>query len=126
MENIVQESQDKLEQGNRTNQQKMTQQKDDRNNNSDIIPVKPNSNIMHLNEVMIGVAGWGKDRACQENTTNLQEGVTKGGNLPHDGHEREYIDQNPDLRAKTSRKKQQRDGKQKMLKIYKDRNYGHS
>lgn len=57
VENIVQESQDKLEQGNMTNQQKMTQQKDDRNNNSDIIPVKPNSNIMHLNEVMIGVAG---------------------------------------------------------------------
>lgn len=30
---------------------------------------------------------------CNENSSNMQEGVTKEGNLPHDGHEEEIIDQ---------------------------------
>ena len=58
---------------------------------------------MQLNEIMMDVEDGGKEGECQENTTNLQEEVTKGGNLSHDGHVKEYSDQNPDHRDKTSR-----------------------
>lgn len=42
---------------------------------------------------------------CQENITNMLEGVTKGANLPFDGHEEEDTYKNSDLRDQNSRKK---------------------
>ncbi|KAH0672721.1 hypothetical protein KY284_023808 [Solanum tuberosum] len=41
----------------------------------------------------------GMDAGCQEKTTNLQEGATKGGNLTHVLHERAHNDLKSDLKA---------------------------
>lgn len=40
--------------------------------------------------------------------------MTKGRNLSHDGHERQYNYTKPNLRDKTSKKKQEKEGKHNM------------
>lgn len=59
------------------------------------------------------VAYGGMDGGCQDNTPNIQEGVTKGGNLPNDRHEEEYTDQISDWRDQSKRKNQQREKTQR-------------
>lgn len=53
------------------------------------------------------VADGGIERGCQENNSNMQKGVTKGDNLPHDGHEEEYTNKISNCRNHSNRKKQQ-------------------
>ena len=59
---------------------------------------------MQLNDIMMDVEEGGKEGECQENTTNLQEEVTNGGNLSNDGHANDCSYQNLYLRDQTSRK----------------------
>ncbi|KAH0717174.1 hypothetical protein KY285_013205 [Solanum tuberosum] len=51
-----------------------------------------------LSDVADEVEG-GMDGGCQEKPTNLQEGVSKGGNLTHVLHEVAHTDYRPDLRT---------------------------
>uniref|UniRef100_M1DBI7 Uncharacterized protein n=1 Tax=Solanum tuberosum TaxID=4113 RepID=M1DBI7_SOLTU len=51
-----------------------------------------------LSDVADDVEG-GMDGGCQEKPTNLQEGVSKGGNLTHVLHEVAHTDHRPDLRT---------------------------
>ena len=53
-----------------------------------------NDDVGHSDE-----GSGGMDGGCQEITSNLQEGVTKGGNLPHVLHEGLDLDLRTDLRA---------------------------
>ncbi|XP_015158404.1 uncharacterized protein [Solanum tuberosum] len=49
----------------------------------------------------------GMDRGCQERQTNMQEGVSKGGNLSHVLHEGTHIDHSSDLRTSATTTGQQ-------------------
>ncbi|KAK4731481.1 hypothetical protein R3W88_024469 [Solanum pinnatisectum] len=67
------------------------------------IPIIPNTiSPDYVTEVEGGMEG-----GCQENHINLQEGVSKGGNLTHVLHEDIELDQNSDLRAPTTTQDQQ-------------------
>lgn len=70
-----------------------------------MIAEKPNLNRLQLNEIMMDVGDGGMQGVCQETTT-------------HAGHEKEYNDKKSYLRDKNSRKKQQKEGKQKMQEMY--------
>ncbi|KAG5631446.1 hypothetical protein H5410_003163 [Solanum commersonii] len=50
-----------------------------------VLPIPTGPNNSHLDDV-VEVEG-GMDRGCQEKQTNMQEGVSKGGNLTHVMHE---------------------------------------
>ena len=43
-------------------------------------------------------------RGCQENITNMQEGITIRGDLPHDGHEEKTLRKTLTLGTKIARK----------------------
>ncbi|KAH0682710.1 hypothetical protein KY290_021307 [Solanum tuberosum] len=53
-------------------------------------PVPQNPLVNCLDEA--GEVIGGLEGGCQENTTNLQDGVSKGGNISHAGHENTQID----------------------------------
>ncbi|KAH0654383.1 hypothetical protein KY289_032061 [Solanum tuberosum] len=55
---------------------------------------EPSANVVIADE-----AAGGLDGGCKEKPTNLQEGVTKGGSLPHVLHEEIHLDHRTDFRA---------------------------
>lgn len=63
---------------------------------------RPNISILETSEVEGGI-----DRGCQENHTNLQDGITKRGSLPHVLHVGVKTDLKIDLRASVNTKRQQ-------------------
>ncbi|KAH0736057.1 hypothetical protein KY285_011764 [Solanum tuberosum] len=67
------------------------------------IPIHPNNLHLDGNDEADG----GMDGGCQEIHTNMQEGVSKGGILPHVLHEGTHIDHNSDLRTPATTKGQQ-------------------
>ncbi|KAK4733765.1 hypothetical protein R3W88_008026 [Solanum pinnatisectum] len=74
----------------------------DANNNTGIDSMLPTPETLNINSTEIvhnnEANGW-MEGGSQENHTNLQEGVSKGGYLPHVLHEGNHFDFNPDLRA---------------------------
>ncbi|KAG5568244.1 hypothetical protein H5410_064739 [Solanum commersonii] len=74
-------------------------------------PTNPNSNYCDdASEVEGGMEG-----GCQEKQTNMQEGVSKGGNLSYAMHERTYTDYNTDYRTPTTTRQQQSTNQQQAL-----------
>ncbi|KAH0672773.1 hypothetical protein KY284_023860 [Solanum tuberosum] len=62
------------------------------------VPINQQSNEQEGQNRKTTVKG-GMDGGCQEKPTNLQEGVSKGGNLTHVLHEVAHTDHRPDLRT---------------------------
>ncbi|KAH0712245.1 hypothetical protein KY289_008204 [Solanum tuberosum] len=72
------------------------------------IPTPPNNVSIDCNDEVEG----GLDGGCQEKHSNLQEGVSKGGNLTHVLHEGVHTDHSPDLRASATTTEQQHNTQQ--------------
>ena len=68
-------------------------------------PITINIDVGHTEEV-----SGGMDEGCQEIATNVQDGATKGGNLPHVMHDGLDFDPRTDHRApnKVQNKQKQR------------------
>ncbi|KAG5599229.1 hypothetical protein H5410_030599 [Solanum commersonii] len=72
------------------------------------IPAHPNNVSIDCNDEVEG----GMDGGSQEKHSNLQEGVSKGGNLTHVLHEGVHTDHSPDLRASATTTEQQHNTQQ--------------
>uniref|UniRef100_M1DDB9 Glycosyltransferase PglE n=2 Tax=Solanum tuberosum TaxID=4113 RepID=M1DDB9_SOLTU len=77
-----------------------------------MLPTPTDPNNSHLDNV-VEVEG-GMDEGCQEKQTNLQEGVSKGGNLTHVMHEGFHIDHRNDLRTPATTSQQQSPNQQQV------------
>ncbi|KAG5631445.1 hypothetical protein H5410_003162 [Solanum commersonii] len=77
-----------------------------------VLPIPTGPNNSHLDDV-VEVEG-GMDRGCQEKQTNMQEGVSKGGNLTHVMHEGFHIDHRADSRTPTTTGQQQSPNQQQV------------
>ncbi|KAH0765011.1 hypothetical protein KY285_000882 [Solanum tuberosum] len=81
------------------NQQSKEQERQNRKTTCiDSVLPKSQNPFSNLSDIADEVEG-GMDGGCQEKPTNLQEGVTKGGNLTHVLHEVAHTYQRPDLRT---------------------------
>ncbi|KAG5580305.1 hypothetical protein H5410_050932 [Solanum commersonii] len=72
------------------------------------IPTPPNNVSIECNDEVEG----GMDGGSQEKHSNMQEGVSKGGNLTHVLHEGVHTDHSPDLRASATTTEQQHNTQQ--------------
>lgn len=90
--NSSQGNQNKEHVGSRPDHQQLHQQKKGKNNNWGIIAENPLISELNIPISRLVVADGGMKGGCNENSSNMQEGVTKEGNLSHDGHEKEIID----------------------------------
>ncbi|KAH0765154.1 hypothetical protein KY285_001025 [Solanum tuberosum] len=64
-----------------------------------VLPIsQPSFTEPSANVVIADEAARGLDGGCKEKPTNLQEGVTKGGSLPHVLHEEIHLDHRTDFR----------------------------
>ncbi|XP_069146548.1 uncharacterized protein [Solanum lycopersicum] len=63
------------------------------------LPIPKAPNIFNVDAGLTDEVVGGMDGGCQEIATNMQEGDTKGGNLPHVMHEGLVSDPRTDLRA---------------------------
>ncbi|KAH0695794.1 hypothetical protein KY289_013276 [Solanum tuberosum] len=70
-----------------------------------MLPIPTNLNSSYLYGVV--EAEGGMDGGCQEKQTNKQEGVSKGGNLPHVMHEGTHTDHSSDSRTSATTTGQQ-------------------
>lgn len=66
---------------------------------------------IHVSKLVVDDGGIGGE--CHENNSNMQEGVTKEGNLPHEGHAVEYSVQTCDCIDHNNNKKQQKENTQR-------------
>lgn len=95
-------------------QQGRSNKDNEKNRNSVITTITPNSNKLYMNDLMTGVTKEGKNGECQGNLTNLKKWVTNEGILPYIFHEGTKTDQNHDLRAYDNTKTHQQNGNQQL------------
>ncbi|XP_069146186.1 transcription activator MSS11-like [Solanum lycopersicum] len=73
------------------------------------LPIPKAPNFLNVDAGLTDEVVGGTDGECQEIATNMQEGDTKGGNLPHAMHEGLVTDPRTDLRASAMNSQQQRE-----------------
>ncbi|KAG5605826.1 hypothetical protein H5410_027318 [Solanum commersonii] len=76
-----------------------------------MLPNPTNSNILYLDDVV--EVKRGMEGGCQEKQTNMQERVSKGGNLSYAMHEGTHIDHSSDYRTLATTSQQQSPTQQK-------------
>lgn len=101
--------------------EKMQQRRDTNNKQSGIIAIQLNSNKSYLSTVNTAEVEGEMDGGCQDNLTNLQEGMTKEGRFPNVLHEGDGSDHNPNSRYSTENQheisKKQQGQQQELIKI---------
>lgn len=80
-----------------------------------MLPKHRTPNIINVTAVFSEEVCGGMDGGCQEIASNLQDGVTKGGKLPHVMHEGLEYDLSTDHRASNKAKNRLQQGKQQQL-----------